>query len=292
MAIAPKPAPLSRRHFLVGTSASAIAGGFGHGLLPDAAFGQELTASRAKPPGGAGGQGVGAGSASEQFRPQQVRSAVQSALRRGSSRRHRALPQCGGCGVRHQLVPGTSLSAHRAVRRALLCGLLDAQARPDDQSPADARRRVQQRQRARRRRHAQSALYALLEQHDLAITHGRCPTVGAAGFLLGGGIGFNMRADGARLRRLTASEIVTADGKIRTIGARRARTRAICSGPVAAAAAAISASTRRSPCRHSRPSRVTVFDITWTRQTRVPARSRSSCRRSRTRRAGSARACR
>jgi hypothetical protein len=34
MAIAPKRTQLSRRHFLVGTSAFAIAGGHGGGLLP------------------------------------------------------------------------------------------------------------------------------------------------------------------------------------------------------------------------------------------------------------------
>ena len=61
-------------------------------------------------------------------------------------------------------------------------------------------------------------LYALLAQNDLAVTHGRCLTVGAAGFVLGGGIGFNMRAHGLACDQLTASEIVTADGKIRTIG--------------------------------------------------------------------------
>jgi FAD binding domain/Berberine and berberine like len=60
-------------------------------------------------------------------------------------------------------------------------------------------------------------LYALLAQNGAAITHGRCPTVGAAGFLLGGGIGFNMRAYGAACDQLAASEIVTADGEIRTI---------------------------------------------------------------------------
>ena len=60
-------------------------------------------------------------------------------------------------------------------------------------------------------------LYALLEQNNLAITHGRCPSVGAAGFLLGGGIGFNMRAHGVACDGLIASEIVTADGKIRTL---------------------------------------------------------------------------
>ena len=62
-------------------------------------------------------------------------------------------------------------------------------------------------------------LYALLRANNLATTHGRCPSVGAAGFLLGGGIGFNMRAHGAGCDRLIASEIVTADGKIRTITA-------------------------------------------------------------------------
>ena len=62
-------------------------------------------------------------------------------------------------------------------------------------------------------------LYGLLEQKGLAITHGRCPTVGAAGFLLGGGIGFNMRAHGPACDQLAASEIVTADGKIRTLDA-------------------------------------------------------------------------
>jgi hypothetical protein len=60
-------------------------------------------------------------------------------------------------------------------------------------------------------------LYTLLAQNGAAITHGRCPTVGAAGFLLGGGIGFNMRTHGAACDQLVESEIVTADGRIRTI---------------------------------------------------------------------------
>jgi FAD/FMN-containing dehydrogenase len=62
-------------------------------------------------------------------------------------------------------------------------------------------------------------LYALLEQSGAAITHGRCLTVGAAGFVLGGGIGFNMRAHGLACDQLTASEIVTADGQIRSLRA-------------------------------------------------------------------------
>src|SRR5262249_51540298 len=61
-------------------------------------------------------------------------------------------------------------------------------------------------------------LYSLLEQKNSAVTHGRCPTVGAAGFLLGGGIGFNMRSHGLACDQLVESQIVTADGKIRTLG--------------------------------------------------------------------------
>jgi FAD/FMN-containing dehydrogenase len=60
-------------------------------------------------------------------------------------------------------------------------------------------------------------LYALLRQNNLAVTHGRCPSVGAAGFLLGGGIGFNMRAHGAGCDQVVGCEIATADGNVRTL---------------------------------------------------------------------------
>jgi hypothetical protein len=60
-------------------------------------------------------------------------------------------------------------------------------------------------------------IYGVLEPSTLAVTHGRCPNVGAAGFLLGGGIGFNMRAHGMACDQVTASEIVTADGQIRRL---------------------------------------------------------------------------
>ncbi|MCG6875952.1 MAG: FAD-binding oxidoreductase [Betaproteobacteria bacterium] len=62
-------------------------------------------------------------------------------------------------------------------------------------------------------------LYDTLERANAAITHGRCPSVGAAGFLLGGGIGFNMREHGLACDQLVASEMVTADGKIVALGA-------------------------------------------------------------------------
>lgn len=58
-------------------------------------------------------------------------------------------------------------------------------------------------------------LYAALRARHVAITHGRCPTVGAAGFLLGGGIGFNMRHRGLACDQLVGTELVTADGSRR-----------------------------------------------------------------------------
>jgi FAD/FMN-containing dehydrogenase len=60
-------------------------------------------------------------------------------------------------------------------------------------------------------------LYSLMAARGVAMTHGRCPTVGAAGFLLGGGIGFNAHSRGLACDQLVASEIVTADGEIRTL---------------------------------------------------------------------------
>jgi FAD/FMN-containing dehydrogenase len=59
-----------------------------------------------------------------------------------------------------------------------------------------------------------AGVYEALSQNGATITHGRCPTVGAAGFLLGGGIGFNIRRLGIACDSLVASQIVTADGDI------------------------------------------------------------------------------
>jgi hypothetical protein len=59
-----------------------------------------------------------------------------------------------------------------------------------------------------------SALYAALQQADAAITNGRCPTVGGAAFVLGGGIGFNMRRFGLACDSMVETEIVTAKGDI------------------------------------------------------------------------------
>ncbi len=54
--------------------------------------------------------------------------------------------------------------------------------------------------------------YKQMERLGRTITHGRCDTVGAAGFLLGGGIGFNMRKFGVGADLMRATELVTADG--------------------------------------------------------------------------------
>lgn len=54
---------------------------------------------------------------------------------------------------------------------------------------------------------------------SVAITHGRCLSVGVAGLTLGGGVGFNMRAHGLTCDQLLATEIVTADGVIHTVDA-------------------------------------------------------------------------
>lgn len=62
-------------------------------------------------------------------------------------------------------------------------------------------------------------VYSALRANNVAITHGRCPSVGAAGFLLGGGIGFNMRENGLGCDQLLASTIVKADGALAEMSA-------------------------------------------------------------------------
>jgi FAD/FMN-containing dehydrogenase len=62
-------------------------------------------------------------------------------------------------------------------------------------------------------------VYALLEAAKMSITHGRCPTVGVAGFLLGGGIGFNMRARGVAVDQIESIEMVDAKGDLRKMSA-------------------------------------------------------------------------
>lgn len=60
-------------------------------------------------------------------------------------------------------------------------------------------------------------LMAVLEKHNRVLTHGRCSSVGAAAFFLGGGIGFNMRQLGVGCDQMVETEIVTADGRARRV---------------------------------------------------------------------------
>jgi FAD binding domain-containing protein/berberine-like enzyme len=59
-----------------------------------------------------------------------------------------------------------------------------------------------------------SDVYAALRRQGRAITHGRCGGVGVAGFVLGGGIGFNMRLRGLACDQLVETEMVTASGEV------------------------------------------------------------------------------
>ncbi|HEY1632332.1 MAG TPA: FAD-binding oxidoreductase [Rhizomicrobium sp.] len=56
------------------------------------------------------------------------------------------------------------------------------------------------------------SIYEKLTEMNATITHGRCPSVGAAAFLLGGGIGFNMREMGLACDQVASTDLVTADG--------------------------------------------------------------------------------
>lgn len=55
-------------------------------------------------------------------------------------------------------------------------------------------------------------IYTALGSVNRAVTHGRCLSVGAAGFLLGGGVGFDMRHNGIGSDKLIRTEVVLASG--------------------------------------------------------------------------------
>lgn len=63
------------------------------------------------------------------------------------------------------------------------------------------------------------SVYRALQSAGRSITHGRCPTVGAGGFLLGGGVGFDMRSNGIASDKLVSTELVLANGEIVTASA-------------------------------------------------------------------------
>ncbi|MFD7631634.1 FAD-binding oxidoreductase [Streptomyces sp. NPDC059851] len=55
-------------------------------------------------------------------------------------------------------------------------------------------------------------LHPLLENHGMFVPTGRCPSVGVAGLVLGGGIGFSDKMFGLTCDRLVATTVVLADG--------------------------------------------------------------------------------
>ncbi len=59
-------------------------------------------------------------------------------------------------------------------------------------------------------------VFAAGNQHQVAITHGRCFEVGVSGLTLGGGIGFDMRMNGYTCDKLLETEVVLANGEIIT----------------------------------------------------------------------------
>ncbi|WP_084725608.1 FAD-binding oxidoreductase [Streptacidiphilus melanogenes] len=59
-------------------------------------------------------------------------------------------------------------------------------------------------------------LHPLLENEGMFVPTGRCPTVGVAGLVLGGGIGFSDKMFGLTCDRLTATTVVLADGSVVT----------------------------------------------------------------------------
>ena len=62
-------------------------------------------------------------------------------------------------------------------------------------------------------------VYSSLGNAGRALAGGSCATVGAAGLTLGGGVGVLVRAFGLTCDALTEGQIVTADGKTRTVNA-------------------------------------------------------------------------
>ena len=61
-------------------------------------------------------------------------------------------------------------------------------------------------------------IHAVLAEHGRTVPTGTCPTVGAAGLTLGGGVGIDSRRHGLSCDALTGLTMVTADGKVRRVG--------------------------------------------------------------------------
>ncbi|MCO5089503.1 FAD-binding oxidoreductase [Bosea sp. (in: a-proteobacteria)] len=110
-----------------------------------------------------------------------------------------------------------------------------------------------------------------LEKSGRTITHGRCGTVGIAGFLLGGGIGFNMRRYGIGSDLMRAAELVTADGRVRHVseGSEPDLFWALRGG----AGGNFGVATRFTLASHPADERITVFSLRWNTQSEAVAQA-------------------
>jgi FAD/FMN-containing dehydrogenase len=109
-----------------------------------------------------------------------------------------------------------------------------------------------------------STLYPALQKLGVTITHGRCPTVGVGGFFLGGGIGFNMRAHGLACDQLVGTQLVTADGQVRTVDPKSDLFWACRGG----AGGNFGINTSFSVQTFNVPAPLTVFSLSWTAKPR------------------------
>src|SRR5712692_1031127 len=109
-----------------------------------------------------------------------------------------------------------------------------------------------------------SKLYLALQRLGVTITHGRCPTVGVGGFFLGGGIGFNMRAHGRACDQLVGTQLVTADGQVRTVDPKSDLFWACRGG----AGGNFGINTSFSVQTFNVPAPLTVFSLSWTAKPR------------------------
>jgi FAD/FMN-containing dehydrogenase len=64
-------------------------------------------------------------------------------------------------------------------------------------------------------------VFATLAQHGLAVPAGTCPSVGVGGHALGGGFGLSSRAWGLLCDNVLTAQIVTADGSVHSVDAKR-----------------------------------------------------------------------
>jgi FAD/FMN-containing dehydrogenase len=113
-------------------------------------------------------------------------------------------------------------------------------------------------------------IYDKLDDANVTITHGRCPSVGAAAFLLGGGIGFNMRENGLACDQVMASDLVKADGTVVSLKKGDADTKDIFWACQGGGGGNFGISTSFSLKTIPVPAApITVFKIVWSRNTQA-----------------------